>query len=514
MRKLWPHQQRCLDEIRTAMAQGVRNILVAAPTGAGKSEVMQRIMGGQETYALYTDRTMLMEQLADDMRKAGFDFGIRAPGYPLKVLPKIQICMVQTEHSRVTLNEEREHHDAKIVLIDEAHKHKSDMIRNLLERHKQDGATIIGFTATPLDLGDMYDKLIVAATNTECRQCGAHVPAHTYAPDEPDLKNIKRMATGDYEVGALAKLYRRPVIFGRVYEHWKKLNPDGRTTILFGPDVSGSLWFAEQFEAKGVPTGHIDGERVVIRGETHPANKETRHQLLEAWKSGEIAIVTNRFVLREGIDVPEIYHGILATAFGALTPYIQAGGRILRAHPSLDHVVIQDHGGNWHRHGSLNADRQWELDATDRITVKEREERMRNKEESGEREPIVCPTCAKVRSSGNQCPHCGHMSAGKTRVVVQTDGKLREVKGDVYRKRRVSQDPADVQAWKQCYFRCKNAKKPMSFNQAAALFMRENGGKWPDPSWPLMPKDEMGKYRKIKDVPMSELNGATEGRAA
>src|SRR5690606_24932640 len=108
---------------------------------------------------------------------------------------------------------------------------------------------------------------------------------------------------------------------------------------------------------------------------------------------------------------------------------IQSGGRLLRAHPSIDQVTIQDHGGNFWRHDSLNCDREWRLDQTETAIASDHAEKYRSKAEP---EPIVCPQCKAVRKHGVSCYKCGHTCKGKRRYVVETDGSLREVHGDIY----------------------------------------------------------------------------------
>ena len=500
--RLWPHQQRALDDIAFHREDGCGAILVTAPTGSGKSKVMECLLEQGEPCALYTDRRMLMEQLARGLRSAGFDFGIRAAGHEPNLFPDIQLCMVQTESRRVVELEARSHHPARVVILDEAHRLKADTMQGILELHAQDGATIIGFTATPLGLSHIYNRLIVAATNSECRACGAHVPAHTYAPSEVDVSDLKRQTTGEYEVGELRKRFSRPVVFGEVFRHWKRLNPDARPTLGFGPDVAGSQWFAEQFENQGVPAGHIDAKQVIIRGEQYESTEETRAQFIDELRAGRI-VAWNRFVLREGIDIPELYHGIFATAFGALTSYIQAGGRLLRSHPSLSGVVIQDHGGNTNRHGSLNSDREWYLEDTEQTVRAKREDRLRSKSEP---EPITCPECGKMRASGPRCMDCGHIASHKSRIVIQLNGELKEVRGDIYKPRRQSQEPQEIQDWKTCLFRCANARKrTLSFNQAMGLFAREHFGRWPNKEWPLVPQSKLDGMRKVTRETISEI---------
>src|SRR5690606_2652442 len=119
--------------------------------------------------------------------------------------------------------------------------------------------------------------------------CGAHVVCHTYAPDEPDLRHIGPVKIGeDLTEGQNVKAIMRPGIFGRVYDNLVKLNPDLRPTILFGPDVAGSRWFAEQFTAKGIRAAHIDGEQIWLDGETYPSSREMRDELGRLSAAGEL----------------------------------------------------------------------------------------------------------------------------------------------------------------------------------------------------------------------------------
>jgi superfamily II DNA or RNA helicase/intein/homing endonuclease len=360
-------------------------------------------------------------------------------------------------------------------------------------------------SATPLELGHVYKRLISAGKNSELRKCGAHVPCLTYAPDEPDLRNIGPVKVGeDLTESQNVKAIMRPGIFGRVYKHWCEINKDARPTILFGPDVGGSLYFAEQFHNKGVSAAHIDAKYVWINGQQYPTTQELRDEVIAGVKCGDIKVICNRFVLREGIDIPELYCGILASVFGSLSTYLQASGRLLRSHKSLDQVVLIDHGGNYWRHGSVNADREWHLSDTNRILAERRMEALREKKEA---EPITCPQCSKVRASGPKCPECGFQHQKKSRMVVQASGKLVPRYGDIVKPRVTEKRNDTEEKWKQMYHRAKRSKNGMTFKQAWGLFYKENGY-FPPRNLPEMPKDELSWSRKVRDVRYVELNAS------
>lgn len=349
-------------------------------------------------------------------------------------------------------------------------------MQRIVEHYEAAGAAVVGYTATPLDLGGMYGRLIVAARMSDCFRTGAVVPAHTYAPDEPDLKHVKNYTVGDdLTESQNVKAMMRPGVFGRVWDHWLRLNPDQLPTILFAPGVKESLWFAEQFKARGVRTAHIDGSDVWLDGEYISSDPEARQYVISLVRENEVPVVCNRFVLREGIDIPELRHGILATVFGSLSSYIQSCGRLLRASESKSFATLQDHGGNWWRHGSVNVDRDWQLDATNRQVVGERIETIREKKQA---EPIVCPECLRAYvPSKRGCPACGHVSHGKSRMVVQVAGDLKPVKGDVIKPRLVKERHDTAAIWKRYYYSQRAAPGGPSIKPMRGSFTRTTTGR-------------------------------------
>jgi superfamily II DNA or RNA helicase len=507
----WPHQTRGVQEVINLTIDGERRICFTSPTGGGKSLVMQML--AEEFLKLdgkvvcYTNRKMLVEQLSKGLSEAGLYHGVRAAGYEDEREYPFQVSSIQTEHSRVTKKKIWNLHDANLVLVDEAHLQKEQSARTILDAHYQAGAVIVGITATPLGLGDIYDRLVIAGNMTELRACGALVPAMHYGADEPDLKAFKKLREGEDPSRAQQKsAMMTPTLFGRVWDWYGKLNPEQKPCVLFGPGVDEALWFAEQFKAKGVKAAHIDGNDVWIDGAFYKSDQVARDEVREGSKSGDIKVVTNRYVLREGVDWPWVEHIILAFVAGSLQTYIQTCGRGLRASSGKTQLIIQDHGGCWWRHGSINADREWTLDLTDAIACGFRADRMRAKKIA---EPFRCPRCGRIWMKGTTCltAHggCGFELGNrrKSRPVVSTDGELREMVGDIYRPRRISNAPNGQALWEKMYWRSRTTKGDRTFRAAAALFAQEWG--WPDPNWRFMPIEEKDWFRHVSEVPRERL---------
>lgn len=506
MSELWPHQQRAVNDLPGLLVPGAR-VCMTSPTGGGKSRILRELIREIGSVSIYTNRKMLLTQLAEGLREDGIDFGIRAAGHATDLDKPVQLCSIQTCVNRSHKRTLWEMPESRVAAIDEAHVNRESQMVWLCEQHLRLGAAIFGITATPLDIGHMYDSLYVAGTTSELRECGALVPAIHYAPDEPDTRKLKRTKTGDYTENDVRKVIMSATIIGRVIDNYKRLNPHEKPTVLFAPGVKESIWFAEELTKHGIAAAHIDGEKVWFDGEFYPSDDETRECVRARLQSGSLKVVCNRFVLREGIDWPFVEHCIFATIFGSPGSYIQAGGRVLRASLGKTHATIQDHGGCWHRHGSLNSDRQWVLGDTAYMVGEMREQRLKEKKD---REPITCPKCSMVRMTGAACSGCGFVHGTKSRIVVQKDGELRRVTGDIYRKARPDRSPREIaeKRWESCYWTQYN--KGGTFREAVGLYHYRHDWVAPPEGLPMMPTNERDWFLPVKDVPRERLIQPTQ----
>ena len=492
---LWEHQVRGLRAIMGEVENGRKRMCVTAPCGAGKTVMMKELIefyaGSGKKIALYTNRKLLTSQTSGVLESFDVKHGIRASGFDTDLMQQVQICSLLTEQSRVVKRQKWDLHKADIVIIDEAHAQKAGVAINIFNRHLDAGGALIGFTATPISVGHLYEILIPAGTHAELLACGAHVPCTTFGPDEPDLRHVRRSRTGEFVRGDVVKAINRQVLFGRVVQWWRTVNPHQRPTILFAPGVSESKWFVDQFEGVGVSAAHIDGKSVYWNGKTRETSVQLREELLDASRTGEIKVLCNRFVLREGIDAPWLYNAILATPFGSLTSYLQAGGRLLRAHRGLNEVILTDHGGSWWRHGAVDAQREWDLaDDEFKITAKAAVKQ--------EKDPLCCPKCGHIRAKGALCPICGCEMQFRWKTVIQEDGTLVKMRPQDYRAKAKKSQKTDAQKmWDKCYFSMLNGRSQgkVSMRRVAEWYEGRSGKS-------LSP-DLIGVPRNVKEWGMS-----------
>lgn len=540
--ELWSHQEYAISEALQAIRAGEQRICICGPTGSGKTremiEIIEQLVAMGFWVPIFTHRQMLVDMLRKELTAAGIPFGMRAAGYGTDPDQPVQVCMIQTERVRTvdrtgsTLwapHGLKDGHERVCAVWDECHLMTSPTCREMMDLYVAHRGVNLGFSATPVNLWPAYTRLIEAGSVSGCRACGALVLAEMFAPDEPAMERIRgRTGTGiplgtDLSEAEVVSAMMSPTIFGRVVQHWLRLNPQMLPTILFGPGKAESLWFAEQFafpqmrapefqHYPAVSAAHIDGETVWCNGKSLRTSPEARRAVLEAHQAGEIKVLCNRFVMREGINMPWLRHGILATIFGSLKSYVQAGGRLLRADPASgkESVIVQDHGGNYWRHGSLNADRQWDLRATDGQISYQHAERFRSPPDGQlpPRQPFVCPQCTKVLT-GKKCIRCGWElpAAGRrSRPVIEIDGSLTLRDADVFRPRRRMKDREKAaRLWESYYWRAVKHSWNPTFIQLETTFAKENGWDYPPTDLPYMPRDRSDMLLKVRDVPREAL---------
>ena len=505
------YQEHGNDRLRGVIRSGCKDPCMCSPTGSGKTAMVTHMLMGPERQTLLTPRRILLEQTARFLTRFGVEFGVRASGYPTSLGAPIQIGMIDTEYSRAHKGRSLGHeckwplHDAEIVHIDEIHTQTGPRVQRIRQNYIDIGASVVGWTATPRDIGHLCSELIEVTTVSELIRQGFLVEPIVFGPDMPDttkMDKVKRQANGDFSVADLKKVWSCGRIFANVLRSFIELNVASTPAILFAQGVRESQWFAERFTENGIRAAHVDGSNVWIDGKQYKSDREARDAVFAQVEDGSVRVLCNRFVLREGFDLPCIGHVILACAFGSRAPFVQAVGRALRPYPGRTNAIIQDHGGNWLRLPAIDSDTPWELGVSERVLAQERIEMIR----SGTiPEPINCPKCNAIRPSGDTCPVCHYRTLKKSRPVVQVDGTLKLVDGPAYRKRRIVRTATDVEDWEKAFWAAQKNTPERTLSQVYAYFAKRNNWRWLPRDLKFMPKRERHWFVPIRDLEFSDL---------
>jgi len=409
----WAHQQRTHLELRERFRRGDRKIIVASPTGSGKTlmglRVITEAVNRGRRAVFVCDRVTLINQTSARADSYGMDHGIiQAEHWRRNSVAPFQIASVQTIQKRDYWPR------ADIFVIDEAHTVHT-AVRRLIERATSD-MVIVGLTATPCTtgLGELYQSVVNSATADELTRNGVLVPLRILTCIAPDMKGA---ATSAGEWTAKAAAERELTILGDVVCEWEK-HGEGRKTIAFGPNIAYCESLAQRFNASGVAAATFTSDT--------PDNE--REELLAEFEKPDslIRVLVSVEALAKGFDVKDIGCVIDARPLRkSLSTFIQMLGRGLRASPETGKhdCILLDHSGNVRRFYDDFVDVYFNgFGALDDASKQDQKVR----EEADDFVPSGCPQCHK-KPFRKRCLACGYEKPSHS-LVDESPGEMVEVR--------------------------------------------------------------------------------------
>jgi superfamily II DNA or RNA helicase len=405
---LRPYQQQAVTDVRLEMAKGVSRIILASPTGSGKTEMGFDIIRGAQAkrkkVAFLANRIHLVDQTCKRLDAAGFSYGVIQSSNTREPWRDILVCSIQTVAKRGLP-------DVDLIVMDECHSAAGTAAYRTVMKDKH----VVGLSATPYskglgkhydDLGGpLFERVVIAAKIKDLIRDDYLVSADIWAPSEPDLKGVRTTA-GDYNEKDLGEAVDKPSLIGDIVSHWLRIAKD-TPTVVFATNISHSQHIVEQFSLVGVKAEHIDCY----------TSDTDRSATLARVASGETMVISNVGILAEGWDFPACKTLILARPTKSLIRYLQMAGRVLRPFKDKPIATILDHAGVVRRLGFPWDDFSQELDDGNPKPVSE-------KKDAEEPLPKACPQCHFMKAPKTPlCPRCG-FSTTKPNTVKNADGNL------------------------------------------------------------------------------------------
>lgn len=490
------YQNSAVESLRQAVRDGRRSPLLQAGTGAGKTimacEVIKASQERGKSSLFLAHRRELVRQCSAKLDQFGVSHGLIMAGEHI-LGRSTQVASIQTLTSR---RKRQGLPDADLVVIDEAHRATARTYRELIDHYREQGAIVLGLTATPIrtdgtGLGDIFDAMVCCPSIQELTDDGFLVPARFWAPTEPDLTGVK-VSRGDYVEGELSAAMDQPQLVGDIVQHWLDLAHD-RKTVVFASSVAHSVHLAESFREYGVNAEHIDGK----------TPKDERDEILRRLSAGDVQVITNCEVLCEGWDQPDVSCLVLARPTKSAVRYLQMVGRVLRSCEGKADAMVLDHAGCVHEHGFPAEFTDWALEPG---KAKHPNETQRERVER-EAKPIVCEECFATYVGKPACPECGYKPAAKGKEISHIDGRL----GEVGRPKNKTTG-FDVDAYGRTqFFRelCGYALKHKYRSGWAAHKYREKTGNWPNgmSKAPLEPGPQVLSYIRSRQIAYRKAMG-------
>jgi hypothetical protein len=263
------------------------------------------------------------------------------------------------------------------------------MIKQLLDSFK---GKVIGLSATP------YDKQgkALEGFKTHLNQYnldymisnGYLVPIISYQPVKVDLKGIRTTA-GDYNQSDLDQKFNNIESVMQVVDATKQKIIDRNQALVFCITIKHSEAVAKAYNEAGIKAMAIHSH----------LTKDEQAKALEAFKSGDIKVITNADMLTTGFDHPPTDTIVLARATKSQNLYKQMVGRVLRLAEGKSEAVLLDCAG-----------------VISDLGLPTRPIQPRGKSEQEDKGKSKCPNCDSPRvyrtikedTAYRVCAECGH----------------------------------------------------------------------------------------------------------
>jgi superfamily II DNA or RNA helicase len=360
-----PYQERAIVRVRERVTAGARRVLLAMPTGGGKTlvgaEMVRRFTSTGRRALWLTHRVELLSQSANAIRARGVAVG-------LVTATSSDPPASCTVASLDTLVARGLRPAAELLIFDECHHAAALTYGALLADYPE--ALLVGLTATPergdgKGLGDFFDSLVIGATVRELTDQGVLVPLRVLRPKGP--------LRGGTIAQDVAEAYQ--------------MHAAGSLAIVFSPTVELAQKHADDLTALGVVARCIHGDMPAVE----------RALYIDAFRAGSVRVLTNCAVLTEGFDAPECSTIVLARGCSTTGTFDQIVGRGVRCATGKAGALLLDLRGVSHVHGLPVDGREYSLTGV-------------GVSKPGAVDTRFCLVCGQILEQPGPCPECGNLA--------------------------------------------------------------------------------------------------------
>lgn len=323
------YQQRCVDSIIDSMAAGHKGILVEAFTGAGKTVIFSMLAKEccNSKVLILGHQRELVWQAADKIdRIVGED-------------AEVEMADMWSQGGRVTVactptimrGRHRRFLGHRIIIVDEAHRQMSEAMLRILREFQEHGGHVIGFTATPFRMDgkrlmSFYDHVAFSMGFQDGIGEGWCLPVRAKIVKCPflDTRNVRVVGKDfsaddlDMILGCSKSLHQMCLTVQR-----ERKGP----SLAFLPKVNSAIALSQMAEREyGIRSAFVCGD-------TNVQPEEDRNRILNAFRRGEIDLLTNCQVAAEGFDAPAAQTVFMFRPTRSRVMALQIWGRVMRPLP-------------------------------------------------------------------------------------------------------------------------------------------------------------------------------------
>ena len=348
MLSLRPYQQETIDRLWEAYNEGCNAPLAVLATGLGKTVIFaefirQYLWKNDKRVLVLAHRAELIWQAKGKIEgicntAVAVEMGEhRASTYGF-MRERVIVSTIQTQISGKAGAGRMKNFDPSefgLIVVDEAHHACSSSYKRVLKYYVEEGAKVLGVTATP----DRSDKKALGAVFDVVAQeydVGDGVRDGWLTPIIQRMVTIVgldfsqiRTTAGDLNGGDLAEEMEKEKNLYGVADATVKIAED-RKTLIFCASVKQTERLAE------IINRYKPNSAIAIDGSY---SKEERAQYLREYHEGKFQFLVNCALFTEGFDEPDVSCVVFARPTKSRALYAQMLGRGTRPHSSIAHTL-------------------------------------------------------------------------------------------------------------------------------------------------------------------------------
>lgn len=342
--QLRPYQREAVDAVVSARREGIRRMVLALPTGAGKTVIFaELIRRARHPVLVLAHREELLAQAQAKIAAA-----LRGDRRTVDIE---QGSARASRHADVVVASIRSLHDGRIgaalagrgsrlVIYDECHHAVAPDNRRVLECigafEPQWPGTLVGFTATTRradgrGLDEVFERIVYQRSLRQMIDEGWLRPLRGLRVDTGvDLVAVPQRGD-DFDEEPLAQtidVESRNLLVARAIQELAR----DRRTLAFCVTVRHAEHLCQALRGLGVAAGMVCGDM------PRPA----RAAVLARFRSGALQVLTNVGVLTEGFDDPGVSAIAMVRPTRSEALYLQCVGRGMRLDPGARDCLVLD----------------------------------------------------------------------------------------------------------------------------------------------------------------------------
>jgi superfamily II DNA or RNA helicase len=334
----WPdvvlreHQIEALDELAIRLRAGASRTWIDAPTGSGKTITfcaLAAALGGSAV--VLVPRRNLAEQTANALRTFFPGVTFTVDGVASIGQPGVAICTYQAAlRNQADANWEA----VDLLVCDEAHTTLGAQTRKMIDR--AEGATIVGFTATPATTTGHVEQVFGPVAATLDRQSaidrGILCPLRSLRVERAvDLSDVTRVR-GDFDQASLGRALDRALWHRACAEVWAEhFMPLGLAGVAYTATVAQAHSLADEMVERGVKAAAVSGQ----------TQAKELQRVLKDFGAGKIDVLCNADLLTEGWDETRASVVMHLAPTTSERVFVQRLGRVMRPAPDKEAVSVE-----------------------------------------------------------------------------------------------------------------------------------------------------------------------------